>query len=253
VQTVKIEGQVVYEYKEDPYAISNRAILDKTASLKFHFFSPLSHHLAFTFEWMNQPGFNWDLGFGIIGIGVSPWDRSMSQDPAGFFLRGGPKFLLGNSSEVEMDGARFAHPLKGRYFKPELTLSALSIQTAYDTTSLSGAVGQAVYTRKYQSLVVNLVYGRQFIFGNTVTLGYYAGVGYGFENKSVSGTNPNSWFDDFDWRRYSYWYFGRNFPMTITAGFTIGYILRTPEWLGGSKQPPKPSSRPPSRHSMEER
>ncbi len=250
VQTVKIEGQVVYEYKEDPYSISNRAILDKASNLKFHFFSPLSHHIAFTFEWMNKPGFNWDAGFGIVGPGVSPWDEQLNNDPKGFFLRGGPKFLLGNSSEIEIEGAKLSHPLKGRFFKPELTLSALTIKTTYDTGSYNSGygVGKAVYTKRYQSLVINLVYGRQFIFGNAITVSYYVGVGYGFESKSTSGTNPNYWYDTFDPRRYSYWYMGQTFPMTFTAGFTIGYIMRTPEWLKGKQA----YSKPPTRRSMDE-
>src|SRR6185503_19114553 len=71
VNTVKIDGQVVYEYKEDPRTISNSAILDKTSTIKYYFFSPLNNHLALGYEWTMKPGFNWDLGAGIIGPGTS--------------------------------------------------------------------------------------------------------------------------------------------------------------------------------------
>lgn len=254
VRSVKIEGQVVYEYKPDPYSISNNAILDKNSSLKFHFFSPLSHHLAFSWEWMNKPGFNWETGLGIIGPGTSPWDKGMNITPKGLFLRVGPKFLLGNSSEIEIEGARYAHPLKGKYFKVEATLGALTTRQTQDTGSFGSpwGVGTISFTTKYQYFVFNLIYGRQFIFGNTITVGYYAGLGYGFESKSTSGTKPNNWwYSDFNPRRYSYWYMGRDFPMTITAGFSIGYIFRTPDWLSG-RSAGKSSSKPPTRRSMDE-
>lgn len=248
ISNVKVDGQSVYEYKADPRSISNAAILDKASTLKFHFFSPLSHHLAFSYEWMKKPGFNWEAGLGIYGPGVSPWDKAQGLKPKGTFIRFGPKFLLGSSSDVEMEGVKYSHPIKGRYFKPEITLSALSITYTRDTGNYMGT-GIVHYTNKYQSLVINLIYGRQLIYGNTITLSYYFGLGYGFESKTTTGTKPTSiWYDEFDWRRYSYWYMGRNFPLTITAGFAIGYILRTPDWLTGKKAI---VNKAPTRHSMD--
>src|SRR6185295_8209478 len=58
IESIKIDGQVVYEHKEDPYSVSNNKILDRTSSVKFYFFSPLNHHIDFGYEWMNRPGFN---------------------------------------------------------------------------------------------------------------------------------------------------------------------------------------------------
>ena len=253
VQTVKIEGQVVYEYKEDPRSTSNNAILDKNCSIKFNFFSPLYRHVAFSFEWMQKPGFNWETGLGIVGPGVKPVNQNPVRTPKGIFLRFGPKFLLGNSSDVEVEGERYAHPLKGRYFKPEIIFSTLSVMTAEDTGSYGWyGVGTNYYTKKYQSFALHLIYGRQFIFGNTITVGYYFGVGYGFESKSTIGKQYNSWTgNDWDPRRYSYIYMGESFPLTFTAGFTVGYILRTPDWLSGNKGGKKYSNKPSSRHSMD--
>ena len=253
INSVKVDGQSVYEYKADPRSISNAAILDKASTLKFHFFSPLSHHLAFSYEWMKKPGFNLEAGFGIYGIGVSPWDKALNISPRGAFVRFGPKFLLGSSSEVEVEGIKYSHPIKGRYFKPEITLSVLSLTYRVDTGNIftgngTTSPGTTSFTNKYQSLVINLIYGRQRIYGNTITLSYYFGLGYGFESKRTIGTRPTFWYGDFDWRRYSYWYMGKNFPLTITAGFAIGYILRTPDWLTGKKAI---VNRPPTRHSMD--
>ena len=254
IKTVTVDGQVVYEYKIDPYSVSNQVILDKNSSLKFHFFSLLNHHIAFSYEWKVKPGFNWEGGLGIIGPGVSPIDNATERKPSGTFLRFGPKFLLGNSSDIEIEGAKYSHPLKGRYFKIELTLNAMNASYSIDTGGVYNGggtytpSGKANYKKKYQGMALNLIYGRQFIFGNTITVSWYGGIGYGFESESIIGTKPSGyWYDDFDPRRYSHWYYGKNFPLTTAFGFTVGYILRTPAFLAGKNYSPKP----PTRNSMD--
>lgn len=235
IQSVKINGQIVYEYKEDPYSISNNSILDKTACVKFNFFSPLSNHLAFGYEWMDKPGFNYEGGFGIIGPGVNGINNSVgygviAKKPKGVFLRFGPKFLLGNVSDLEVKGGRIAHPLKGRYIKPEIILHTMTTEFSTDTSLYQ--TGNYVHTKNnYQSIAFHLIYGRQNIYGNALTVGYYIGIGYGFESKSTTGYAGNNYWN-YDPRRYSHFYFGENFPMTITWGLNIGWLHKPYEKKG---------------------
>ncbi|HEY6161676.1 MAG TPA: hypothetical protein VI112_10645 [Bacteroidia bacterium] len=240
VRTVKIEGQTVYEYKEDPYTTSNNSILDRTNDVKFEFFSPLFNYLALDYEWMNKPGFNWEVGAGVIGIGVSSRSSNSpnyytvrSLNPSGFFVRGGPKFLLGNSSDLEVEGTRIAHPLKGRYFKVEAILQTMNRQYSYDTNGTNSG-GVLNWEKKYQSLVLNLVYGRQNIYANVITVGYYVGFGYAIEGTTTYGNTPsnNLWWDYFDVQRFSHIYMGRNFPLTFTWGLTVGYIHKPRDHKG---------------------
>lgn len=251
VKSVVIDGQSVYEYKDDPMTISNNAIMSRTSVAKFHFFSPLNHHIAFDYEWMNRPGFNWETGIGIIGPGVSSTDK---KKPRGVFLRGGPKFLLGNSSDIEVEGGRLAHPLKGKYIKVEMILNAFSTTNYIDTTSYSYNPnpvpgGLLAYKKQYQSLTLDLQYGRQYIFGNAMTLSWYIGVGYSFESKtSTLPSKYSNYFYDFDLRRYSHSFFGQNFPLAFTSGITIGYILPAPKWMVSKKAG---YNKPPTRHSMD--
>ncbi len=241
----------VMNITEDPMSAGNAGIVDKTSSLKFHFFSPLTHKLAFSYEWMVKPGFNWEAGIGIVGPGVGAFDQIVNQHPAGFYVRTGPKFLLGTSSDIEIDGARYAHPLKGRYFKIETILYALSKSYQVRVTNSSNADVKSSYV----GAALNLIYGRQYIFGNSITVGWYVGLGYGFENKTVtySAYYPNIDLTSFDPIRYSHTFFGKNFPITYTAGFNIGYIFKTPEWISNIGKPKsrRGDSKPPSRHSME--
>jgi len=176
-----------------------------------------------------------------------PWgltDKIVNYHPKGIFIRTGPKFLLGSSSDIEIEGARYAHPLKGRYFKVETILSSFS--TNYTYAGNSNTISEV--HNDYLSITLDLVYGRQFIFGNSITVGWYIGMGYSLEDKVTTFKgSPITNFEDYDVRRYSHTYFGDVLiPLAITSGFNIGYIFKTPYWL--SK--PRVSNREPSRHSM---
>jgi len=235
------------ESKEDPMSTGNGAILNKTSSLKFNFFSPLDHQLAFSYEWMIKPGFNWEVGLGLVGLGLNELDQYNSH---GLYLRTGAKFLLGNSSDVEIQGQRYAHPLKGKYFKVEAVFYDISAtDTNYFYNYTFGSSSNRV-NNKYLGAALNLIYGRQFIFGNSITVGYYAGVGYAFESATSEffGT-PSSYnqYEDYDYKRFAFAYFGRNFPITLTAGFNIGWIIKTPYWLSNLFKP-SASSQPAQRH-----
>ncbi len=237
---------VIGDPAADPMNISNNAILDKTSSLKFNFFSPLNHELAFSYEWMIKPGFNWETGLGIVGPGISELDPYNGR---GIYLRTGPKFLLGSSSDIEIQGARYMHPLKGRYFKVEAVLYSLA--SDYDADILYNYPSFTHANNSYLGAALELIYGRQFIFGNSITVGYYIGLGYAFESETTNFTGgpPISSFTDEDYKRYAFAYGGKDFPIAATAGFNIGYIFRTPYWLTNLCKP-KVSTKQPSRHSL---
>lgn len=236
---------------DDPMSIGNAAIVDKTSSLKFNFFSPLNHHLGFSYEWMIKPGFNWETGLGIVGVGTGL--NVIDYHPRGAFIRTGCKFLLGNSSDIEIEGARYAHPLKGKYFKIEAIVYSLATDYTNDglvgifiNNSNSTNVPINVHSN-YTGMALDLIYGRQFIFGNSITVGWYAGIGYFFENKTSD--LPTGYTDEDTPNRYAFLAGSKNFPLAWTAGFNVGYIFKTPEWIaniGKSKQ----NVKAPSRHSM---
>lgn len=260
IKSIKLEGQnqMVINVTEDPLDVNNNAILQKESSLKFHFFSPLRTHLAFSYEFVQKPGFNWEAGLGIIGPGAKITTLSdITKNPKGAFIRFGPKFLLGNNSDLQVKGGKYAHPLKGRYAKIEVILNTFSTYYYIDTTSYMNPWSpyqQPVYDYKvkesYQAFAINLIYGRQFILGNTITISYYAGIGYGFEDKTTNFPKNNTYsILGWDPRRYSH-IMAENIPLTTTGGLTIGYIMHTPSWLKSKSVPD--SGRRPSRRSMKE-
>lgn len=256
VKSIKIKGEdgksdKVMSVNEDPMSVNNSAIVDKTSSLKFHFFSPLTNKLAFSYEWMIRPGFNWETGLGIVGPGTSITDQFLDLNPRGVYLRTGPKFLLGNSSDIEIAGGRYAHPLKGRYFKVEALFYTLAKNyniEVYDTAAKAIEVIKA--KSSFNGVALHLIYGRQYIFGNSITVGWYAGIGYGGESRSTSYSNSAYTQADFDPIRHSHSYLGDDFPVSFTAGFNIGYIFKTPAFISNIGKSSK-SNRPPSRKSMD--
>lgn len=252
IESVKIDGQTVYEHKDDPLSVSNNVILDRTSTLKFYFFSPLNQHIAFGYEWMNKPGFNWDVALGIIGPGVT---KGNNRQPSGVFLRGGPKFLLGSSSDVVTEDTkdRYAHPLRGKYFKLDFILNAFSTTTYLDTLNpynLNNNNTGFAYKKKYQSVTIDLQYGKQYILGNTATLAWYFGAGYSFESESSTLDPKYKDYDFFDLARYSHTYFGRRYPLVFTWGLTIGFIMPAPKGMISKKVL---RVKPPSRNSMSDK
>lgn len=244
IKTMKIKGKNgdnTFDLgNNDPMSTSHNMIMDKTSSFKFNFFSPLSNHLAFSYEWMQKPGFNWEVGLGIIGPGVNTLGEENSK-PRGAFVKGGAKFLIGSTSDFEVEGLRYAHPLKGRYIKPEITLNAFSTSYQIDTTSwFMMSSNNPTNSEKlnvknsYQSISFNLLYGRQYIVGNSITMGYYVGLGYSIENMSSNLASNDNYYG-WDSNRYSHTYGGKEFPITFTSGFNVGYIFKTPTLSASAK------------------
>ena len=230
-----LEGPVIVVLKRDVYKISYQngksefvepdeldinkeaEILDKKSVLKFGVFALLNNHFSVGYERVIDVGKNIEAKIAYIGIGSS----SSGIDVSGFYSKFGFKFLLGNDYYVK--GMKYIHPLKGRYIKPELIYSFVfeknkGYYSAYPSQ-------QMYYDINSSAFAFNLVYGRQFILGNIMTLDYSVGVGYGF-TLSKTSINVNSNWSDYRTNYYSHYYFNREFPLTVTAGLNIGFILK---------------------------
>ena len=233
IKKVVFEDGRELKFEPDKYAVDQESqILDKTRAIKFHFFSPLYNHLAFGYEQMIKVGTSFEGKLGVIGVGVSANDREV----AGGFGKAGVKFLLGKS--VVTDDMRYAHPLKGHFLKPELSYSFYTVRNEYAIPHLDSLnqYSDPYYNYTYEdrtvnvhSIAINLIYGNQFILGNMFTLDYYFGLGYGVvisNEKEVIPDNAERNFANGPENSYSHVHFGKNFPMTMTGGLTVGYLFK---------------------------
>jgi hypothetical protein len=214
-------------------------IIDRRSAIKFHFFSPVNDQLTFTYEHSLKVGTNLELTAGLINNSMV--EKSLSSGSnltqGGLFVAG-VKFLLGQDYYIK--GMKYTHPLKGRYFKPELAFSSFTIRSLtranYNYNNYSYTPGPLIYSdRQITSVAAVLNYGRQFILGNVMTFGYSVGVGYSFVSSKYSNpnfVNPNAsggYYYGYDDRTptnlYTHLRTGET-PIAFTGTITLGYIFK---------------------------
>ena len=195
----------------------DQKVVERTNDIKFAFFSPLNNHLCFGYESVLKGKTNFEVKLGVIGIGAH-LSYTTGEKKSGGYLQAATKFYLGEDFYVH--GQRRVHPLKGKYFKIELSLVGFNDQyTSYNyayytsTTSIQKAT---VYAG-----AINLIYGRQYLLGDRFTFEYYFGAGLGVQD---SNSSKNDLIDYTNC--YAYSYFSKTFPLTLTGGITLGYIFK---------------------------
>lgn len=230
VNKIQFENGTELKITPEKYAVHKEAqILNKTSAIKFHIFSPLIGNLAFGYERMLKVGTNGEGKLGIIGPGLG----DAAHQATGFYLKGGVKFLLGQDFAIE--GLRYAHPLKGRYIKLELGYSMVDRKdvevTDYNTYNSNwlGTYTAPVTTKtnvNANALCLNVVYGRQWILGTSMTFEWYTGLGYGAEWKKYSNVKANDSNTFTDSNYYGFIQGGKGFPVSFSSGITLGYLIK---------------------------
>jgi len=173
-------------------------------AIKFNFFSPLTGATAFSYEHSLQPGRSIEAGLGIIGLG----QKLDGYKASGIYLNAGYKFI--KDPDFYMKGMRYAHILKGTYFKPEL---ALSIYKYSNTTYMgSNTVSDPNTNVAMMALILNV--GKQWVISDRFLIDWYVGAGYGF------GQN-----DESDNARHFAFVGGTSeTPLVLNSGFRIGFL-----------------------------
>lgn len=217
IKIVFKNGKVEFIEPDEMNMNKEEAILDKNQSIKFAFLSLLFNHAQITYERKLRMTNNLETRVGFIGIG----NPNMFDDGRqGVYFAGGVKFLLGQDYYIK--GMKYLHPLKGSYLKPEICISIFDFSSEiinWNNNSTSIA--------KYRASLVgfNMIYGKQYILGNTLTFDFHFGLGIGF----ASLFKKNNVSDDTNYEVTNYGYsiiMSKNFPMTLTSGILIGYIFK---------------------------
>ena len=209
------------EFKPDPLLVSNiqSRATGKNSALKVEFLATLTNDFTICYERVIRPSVNMEGKLGLIGIGVT----ESNKHPSGLFGKLGPKFWTG--SDYYVRGMRMSHPLRGWYVKPELIFS----QFKQDETWYNYATGNNISGRyTYTSLALDICFGRQILLADIMTFDWYFGVGYGtqFTNAPENTSNYYGTLDSpFAYYAYSHLFLGRNFPMVLSTGITIGILM----------------------------
>lgn len=196
-------------------------VIDKKDAIKFIFFSPLFENLGFVYERKLKMGQNLEIRAGYIGIGNTLSELLGNKNTIGFYVCGGIKFIVGQKSQEHyIDDIKYLHPLKGKYIKPELVYSTInySVEDYYYPNTTKINYQKSLYG-------INIIFGKQYIFGKSVTFDPYIGFGYGLvTSKTISGTIHNDYQSEFNFG--SDLLLTEDFPIMITGGFTFGYVFK---------------------------
>jgi len=180
-------------------------IKEKKHGLKVDFIAPVLNHITIGYEQMLKPGMNAEIKVAYIGPRIS----TAISPSVGYFIKGGVKFVW--LTEEISKGLRHFPPLQGSYFKPEL------IYSRYTTDGENGKINFSNYG-------FNILFGRQYIIDNFLTLDYCGGVGFALQYSSYKPLLPKDEQDvDFNYA-FSHLYFGKNLPLILGGGLTIGFI-----------------------------
>jgi len=190
----------------DIHAVSpDVSIQEKTHGLKADFIAPVLNHITIGYEQMLKPGMNAEIKVAYIGPRIS----TAIKPSIGYFIKGGVKFVW--LTEEIMKGMRHNPPLQGSYFKPEL------IYSSYTTADENEKI-------RFSNYGLNILFGRQYIIDNFLTLDYFGGIGFAIQQSSYKKILPKDTEDvDFNYA-FSHLYFGKNLPIILTGGLTIGFV-----------------------------
>lgn len=183
----------------------------KKKALKVGFLSPIFQATSFTFERSLKPGNSLEATVGIIGLGMDVDDNNAS----GAYFKLGYKFI--KDPDFYIKGMRYAHILKGAYFRPEIAFSSYTreYEDYYGYNNDGIYIGGLRYTEKNTMVAVILNIGKQWVFQDRFLIDWFGGVGYGF------GNNDND-------ESFHYAFLGATdeTPLVITSGLRIGLLIK---------------------------
>lgn len=179
-------------------------------ALKINFLSPLFGTSELVYERSIKPGRSWETALGIIGLGNDIQD----VDPRGVYGKFAYKFM--RSPDAYMQNMHYSHILKGAYFAPEIALRYMSYDDySYDYYyDSSGYQYHSQDKRESQAtLALMLKLGKQWVFDDAFLLDIHFGLGYGIGA------------DDDDGLPYGFIVAPSDFPIAISSGIRVGWVL----------------------------
>jgi hypothetical protein len=189
VSKVILSSGMVMNFRNSMYDQNNYEGQSKNC-IKFRLLSPLYQYCDFTYERSLKPGSSLECSIGIVGLG-----ERYGDDLSGVSFRFGYKFI--KSPDFYLKGLRYAHLLKGAYLRPEIATSI------YDRNA-----------NHIFSMAILFNVGNQWIFNNLFAIDLYFGLGYGYSSDNTFNL------------QYGYSTGSKDFPIAISSGFRVGFLIK---------------------------
>ena len=204
IQKVVFENGRELEFQDEMTDPENYVDQKKNA-LKVGFISPLTGCTSFSYERSLKPGRSIEGTLGLIGLGIDP--NNVNQ--IGAFVKAGMKFI--KSPDFYLRGMRYAHILKGSYFKPEIAFGYYS----RDSETFDQIYGHNTNeTIKVFSATIQIILGKQWVMDDAFLIDFYGGIGYGFDNQTDGGYH------------YGYTIASDDVPLSFSLGLKVGFLFR---------------------------
>jgi len=175
-------------------------------AIKVSFLSPLFGHTEFSYEQYIKPGRTWEVGLGIIGLGVDTHDINAK----GVYTKFAYKMI--RKPDYYSQRMHYSHILKGAYIAPELAFRYVT----YDSDNYNAYTGQYNGEDRTEefAFALTLKFGKQWVIDDSFIIDLYLGVGYGSNNGNQSmGPVPFGFVT------------GVDVPIAFTSGLRIGWAL----------------------------
>ena len=167
-----------------------KEILHARTVIKFHPFSMLNSHIAFSYERYMRERLNFEGSLGIISSDLKWGSKSQSWHGkvSGAYVTAGLKFI--KAKNYNKNSLKQGHPFKGFFVMPELGASYYKAtnfsQSVLDHDSLITDLQLSDMLAGSVALTINI--GNQLLLGECMTIGYQAGIGFAFDTHEY--TNP---------------------------------------------------------------
>lgn len=193
--------------------------------LKVDIFSPTLGVSSFAYEKSIRPGRSYEIGLGIVGLGVNPClfcKTSFDPNLFGFFLRVGYKFIhyplnFTKTSQLYTKG-KLPHLLSGTYLRPEVVLAN------YRYNDIADRYSSATFRNTGVAIMLNM--GTQFIIRNRFAIDFFGGLGVG--RMSTTQISKNFYYRDYQYLITDFG-FGRpdksKIGISIQMGFKAGVLI----------------------------
>lgn len=214
-----------------------------TKAVKINFFSPLYGYFEASYEKSTGFGKGYELSLAIIGAGKSSiinsnYYYSGGSNPGqlgevktgqfGFFATGGYKF--GKLPDFIIFGkSRASHIMQGTYIKPLIYIGHYKENILYQKSSGTDPFIVGKQNVTFGALQIEV--GRQWVFGEKITLDIYEGLGYALDNKKDSyqpyyySTSPY-FLQETSAFNYGNFRLGKSPALSFTIGVRVGMLLK---------------------------
>ncbi|MDZ4666848.1 MAG: hypothetical protein SGJ00_03085 [bacterium] len=209
IKKIILQNGLVMNFSESEFVDPKNYVNQKKRAIKLDFISLLNNTTSIAYEQSMEPGRSWEVGIGLLGIGISPYPTDIQS---GAFFRAGFKFF--NQPDFNLKGMRYTHILMGGYIRPEL------VAHFYKARGENVDYAAPVYnpaTQLYTQTITNtnvanhnsgfgllLNFGKQWVFSDLFVVDFFVGGGIGYgqsrnENDNSSTiTNTTSYYPSYN-------------------------------------------------------